>query len=77
MGYSDFTSARLSTEFGVDFLGSRYFRRLSPSNPASGSPNMQLENQVFTFDTGYYLINDLPRLLGVLQHIVDRTKPQG
>lgn len=37
---------------------------------------MQLENQLFTFDTGYYLINDLPRLLGVLQHLVDHTKPQ-
>lgn len=37
---------------------------------------MQLENQVLTFDTGCYLINDLPTLLGVLQHIVDRTKPQ-
>ncbi|RZJ59509.1 MAG: hypothetical protein EOO58_03970 [Hymenobacter sp.] len=37
---------------------------------------LRFENQVFTLDEGRYLINDLPRLLGVLQHIVDRTKPQ-
>ncbi len=38
---------------------------------------MQLENQVLTFDTGYYLINDLPPLLGALQYIIDRTRPPG
>jgi hypothetical protein len=38
---------------------------------------MQLEKQLLTFDTGYYLINDLPPLLGALQHIIDRTKPPG
>ena len=38
---------------------------------------MKLEGNVCTLDEGRYYTLDLPRLLGVLQHIVDRTKPQG
>lgn len=37
---------------------------------------LKFENQVFTLDESRYLISDLGKLLGVLQHIVDRTRPQ-
>lgn len=37
---------------------------------------LRFENQVFTLDEARYLINDLPRLLGVLQAIIDHTRPQ-
>ncbi|RYE89122.1 MAG: hypothetical protein EOO37_05575 [Cytophagaceae bacterium] len=36
---------------------------------------LKFENQVFTLDENSYLINEPGRLLGVLQHIVDQTKP--
>ena len=38
---------------------------------------MKLEGNVCTLDEARYYTLDLPQLLGVLQHIVDRTKPQG
>lgn len=36
---------------------------------------LKLENQVFTLDEDRYLINRTSKLLGVLQQIVDHTKP--
>jgi len=36
---------------------------------------LKFENQVFTLDEARYLISDPGKLLGVLQHIVDHTKP--
>ena len=37
---------------------------------------LKFENQVFTLDEARYLISDPGKLLGVLQHIVDQTRPQ-
>ncbi|GAB3634981.1 hypothetical protein GCM10027422_05710 [Hymenobacter arcticus] len=37
---------------------------------------LKLENQLFTLDESRYLISDLARLLGVLQHIVDQARQQ-
>lgn len=36
---------------------------------------LKFENNVFTIDEARYLISDLGQLLGVLQHIVDATRP--
>lgn len=36
---------------------------------------LRFENQTFTLDEPRYLINELPRLLGVLQQIVDQVLP--
>ncbi|RYE88983.1 MAG: hypothetical protein EOO37_05835 [Cytophagaceae bacterium] len=36
---------------------------------------LKFENQVVTFDANCYLSNETAKLLGVLQQIVDRTKP--
>lgn len=36
---------------------------------------LKFENQVFTLDEARYLISDPGKLLGVLQYIVDHTKP--
>ncbi len=35
---------------------------------------LKFENNQFTFDETWYLISELPQLLGVLQEIVNRTK---
>jgi hypothetical protein len=35
---------------------------------------LKFENQLFTLDEARYLISDLARLLGVLQHIVDQAR---
>ena len=37
---------------------------------------LKFENQVFTLDESRYLISDLGKLLGVLQYIIDQTRPQ-
>lgn len=36
---------------------------------------LKFENQVFTLDEDRYLITEIAKLLGVLQQIVDQTKP--
>ncbi len=36
---------------------------------------LKFENQVFTLDEARYFINEPARLLGVLQYIVDQTRP--
>ena len=36
---------------------------------------LRFENQIFILDEARYLINDLPRLLGALQYVIDQTRP--
>ena len=36
---------------------------------------LRFENNVFTLDEARYLINEPTKLLGILQHIVDQTRP--
>lgn len=36
---------------------------------------LKLKNQLLTFDTNCYLINETAKLLGAWQYIIDQTRP--
>jgi hypothetical protein len=66
---------------GASLLHARDKKRSSPLYDCATTgvewQFMKLEGNVCTLHEARYYTLDLPRLLGVLQHIVDRTKPHG